>query len=249
MVWLVRYSEIFLKGRNRAFFEKKLVRNIRECLAKNSIAYEYVTRLRNRILVKSDKDCTCLRYVFGIASFSRAIEVGENIENIKEAALRVYKGGSFRISAKCIDTKLSSTETNRIIGRYIVEKTGAVVSLENFDTEIGIELLNGRAYVFNEKISGPGGMPVGTSGRVAVLLEDDDSVRAAYFMLKRGCSVVFVGKKKIDFSWLEEYAYGSRLKQLSAIPHDALAVATSERLNNIKERELGLPILRPLIGQ
>jgi thiamine biosynthesis protein ThiI len=67
------------------------------------------------------------------------------------------------------------------------------VSLKNPDQTIYIELLSKEAYVSTEKIDGPGGMPVGVSGKVVCLLSGGiDSPVAAYRMIKRGCRAVFV---------------------------------------------------------
>ncbi|MBW3006004.1 tRNA 4-thiouridine(8) synthase ThiI, partial [Candidatus Woesearchaeota archaeon] len=80
---IIRFAEIGLKGKNRIFFEKALMRNIQACLDKNNINYKNITRLMGRILVVADDPCDCLACVFGIASFSYAVNAGFNMEQVK----------------------------------------------------------------------------------------------------------------------------------------------------------------------
>ena len=112
-VYIVRYAEIALKGKNRNFFEKKLARNIKECLKKNKIGYEKVVRLRNRIIIYSRENCDAVRNVFGISSLSKAIEIEPEMEMIKKVILIVIvlaiAGGSywFLIGNKATDEEIS----------------------------------------------------------------------------------------------------------------------------------------------
>ncbi|MGE3178889.1 MAG: tRNA sulfurtransferase, partial [Vicinamibacterales bacterium] len=58
---------------------------------------------------------------------------------------------------------------------------------------IHIEMLPEEAFFFFGKEPGAGGLPTGTSGRLACLLSGGiDSPVAAYRMMRRGCSVLFI---------------------------------------------------------
>jgi thiamine biosynthesis protein ThiI len=91
-----------------------------------------------------------------------------------------------------------SPEIDRRVGAAIVEATGARVDLSRWDqaderrpVEIGIEIQSTRALVFGETAAGPGGLPLGSQGRVVVLMSSGiDSPVAAWLMMKRGCSVI-----------------------------------------------------------
>ncbi len=250
MAVIVRYAEIALKGKNRAVFEKQLVRNIRDCLKRNSAAFDSVERMTGRIVVWTEDDCLCLRNVFGIANFSKAVKVDVDLDKIKEEALRQYTGGTFRITANRIDKVLmNSDDINKEVGAYVVEKTGAKVSLKNPDVDIGVELFNNKAYIFNKTFKGPGGLPIGVTGTVAVLVEDKNAVKAAVMMMKRGCRIILVTKVPIDTKELEKYAYGFRIKEANDIPEEAEAVVTSETLETLQKRDYSIPVLRPLIGE
>lgn len=245
--WLVRYGEIALKGANRPYFEGLLVRNIKDCLKKNRISYSSVLRVRGRIIVFTDGDCGVLKDVFGITSISPASAVG--LADIESEALKYFTGGSFRVTAQRISKEglESSQQINERVGGFIVGKTGAKVRLKAPDVDIGIEVVGSRAYVFNRRVQAVGGLPLGCEGRVAVLLEDKNSLRAAYFMMRRGCRIVLVGKKKLSYGELEKYSYGAGLKFSDRIPDDVKAVVVSETVESIRNRKFKQVVLRPLL--
>jgi thiamine biosynthesis protein ThiI len=67
------------------------------------------------------------------------------------------------------------------------------VNLRDADLDIHVEIRAKRAFVWYERIPGPGGLPSGVSGRILVLLSGGiDSPVAAYQFMKRGCNVDFV---------------------------------------------------------
>lgn len=249
MVVIIRYAEIGIKGQNRPFFERKLIKNIKACLDYNNIPFESIERMNGRILIYTSNPCNQLSKVFGISSFSEAIEMDYSFDAVCKKALELYTKGTFRITANCL-TKCdyTSQKMNEEVGGYIVEKTKAKVSLKNPDINIGIEVLNKKAYLFTEKNRGPGGLPIGTQGLVAVLLEDKDSVKAAMLMMKRGCVVVLIKSEKyIDYKSL--FDYDSKVKLKDSIPENASAIVVSDKLPNFKERNFDKPVLRPLVGE
>lgn len=249
MVVIVRYAEIGIKGQNRPFFEKKLVKNIKSCLNFSKISFEKVERKTGRIIIYTKEPCSQLSKVFGISSFSNAIEIDYNFEDICKKALEIYTKGTFRITASCLTKcELASQDINKKVGAYIVDKTKAKVSLKNPDINIGIEILSNRAYLFKEKNKGPGGLPVGTQGLVAVLLEDKDSIKAAILMMKRGCNVLLIKSKK-DTDITELFKYDPNVKLSNEIPSSVSAIAVSEKLSNFKGRNFNKPVLRPLVGE
>jgi len=106
---------------------------------------------------------------------------------------RAFK--SFRIEARRADKSFpqTSVEINQRVGAYVQERSRARVDLENAELTCWIEIVEKYALVYVERIPGPGGLPVGTSGKVVVLLSGGiDSPVAAWKMIKRGCTPVFV---------------------------------------------------------
>jgi thiamine biosynthesis protein ThiI len=88
---------------------------------------------------------------------------------------------------------MTSPEVERDVGGRIKNARGWKVDLEHADLVVYIELLSDEAFYFFGKERGPGGLPIGTAGRVACLLSGGiDSPVAAHRMMRRGCSVTFV---------------------------------------------------------
>ncbi len=243
---IIRYREISLKGKNRKDFEQLLRRNIKSYLKKKKIPHESVERLRGRIVIRTEEKCPELKNIFGIASFSYIQELEPHMDKVKEAALALYKGGSFRITCQRGDKVFgTSIEIAADIGAYIVEKTGAQVDLHNPGQTIYVEFSNDKAYLYSEKIPGPGGLPINPYQRVALLLQNEDSVQAGIKVMRRGCSINVVKENDIDWSDLHEYEYGFTIDETETIPDDIQAVVVSDTVDNI--REYPYFVLRPLI--
>ncbi len=205
---IVHYHELALKGRNRSYFEKQLVRNLRETLAGLGITKVGSLPGRIRVTLGEDTDWAQVKArlsrVFGIAHFAlaRAVKIDPDIQNtlraLKAAVAEDMSGlsfSTFRISTKRADKRfpLTSMELDCEIGEHAQQVTGKPVSLRHPDLTVAIEVLADHAYVSLHKETGAGGLPVGVSKRVACLLSGGiDSPVAAYRMMKRGCRAVFI---------------------------------------------------------
>lgn len=204
---IVHYHELALKGRNRDFFERRLVRNVHLALKDlGEIRVEQLHR-RVRVLFQPDAKVDAIRdrltRVCGVANFFMAravpLDLAEpRLDKLSEAVIeeiRAQPFSTFRVTAKRADKRLSVTsmDVERAVGAAVCRALGKSVSLKNPDQTIYIELLSKEAYISTEKVDGPGGMPVGVSGKVVCLLSGGiDSPVAAYRMIKRGCRAVFV---------------------------------------------------------
>lgn len=204
---IVHYHELALKGRNRNFFEQRLVHNIQTAL--KDLGAKRIESLRSRIRIViperiSDQAVIDrLTRVFGVANFSLAHAVPLDLATPNLDELMRGIGGavsqqsfeSFRVTAKRADKRLTLTsmDVEKAVGKYLCDLTGKKVKLIDPDLIVYIELLAKEAYYSLDKIQGPGGMPVGVSGKVACLISGGiDSPVAAYRMMKRGCHAVFV---------------------------------------------------------
>lgn len=204
---IVHYHELALKGRNRDYFEDRLVHNIQ--LALSDLGVKQVENLRSRIrvILPSEASSEIIRQrlsrVCGIANFSLADSVpldlaNPNFDALSAAIIEELKTKSFstfRVTAKRADKRLplTSMDAERIVGAAIHEQTGKAVSLKDPDITVYLEMLSRDVYFAVEKIQGPGGMPVGVSGKVACLISGGiDSPVASYRMIKRGCRALFV---------------------------------------------------------
>lgn len=204
---IIHYHELALKGRNRSFFEQRLVLNLQ--LALKGLGITQVDALQGRIRVTLPdatdetivKDRLCR--VFGVSNFlfTRSVPLNlshPNLVPLKEGvveAVRSLPFETFRVSAKRADKRLplTSMDIERELGTYLVEQTGKRVKLDRPDLTVLVELLSNEMHYAIRKELGPGGMPVGVSDKVGCLISGGiDSPVAAYRMMKRGCNALFV---------------------------------------------------------
>jgi thiamine biosynthesis protein ThiI len=251
---LVRYGEIGTKARpTRRHWEEMLVNNIRASLGECR-----VKRIEGRIVVEGIGDYDKLGIVFGVTSFSPAFRVEAEIDKIKKRALETFLEEkhrmkkdipTFRVTARRLSKNFptKSQEVNTAVGEHIRKSEPSRVSLKNFDVEVGIELEK-EAYIFTEKISGPGGIPVGVQGPVFTDLQKEEDAVAAFFMLKRGCTLVYDGREDLK-SMLEKFSSNHKIRKGGR--EETMGVVTRDRfatldLESMKERTQ--PIYTPLIG-
>ena len=87
----------------------------------------------------------------------------------------------------------TSPQIEREVGGLIKEAKGWHVDLGDPALTIHVDMMPDHAFYFFGKEPGAGGLPTGTGGRVACLLSGGiDSPVAAYRMMRRGCSVLFI---------------------------------------------------------
>jgi thiamine biosynthesis protein ThiI len=199
---VVHYQEIALKGKNRPWFQARLVSNQRQ--AKSDLDVTSVRALMGRIEVVLGPSAAPavvgerIKRVFGVANFSYARRTALDIDGIAAAILNDLGERtceSFRVSVRRADKRfpLTSPQAEREIGGRIKEARGWRVDLNHAELVIHVELLTNDAFYFYGKEKGAGGLPTGTAGRVACLLSGGiDSPVAAHRMMKRGCAVTFI---------------------------------------------------------
>jgi len=199
---VIHYGEIALKGKNRPWFVTRLARNIREATRDLDIAEVRV--LMGRIELVLGPELTWeqaserIGLVFGIGNYARAGRAPLDVEAIAREILNDLgpeNPATFRVSAKRADKRfpLSSPEIEREVGGRIKEARNWTVNLGNPEFTIRVEALTREAFYSFGTVRGPGGLPVGASGRVACLLSGGiDSPVAAWRMMRRGCRILFV---------------------------------------------------------
>lgn len=198
-VILIRFGEIFLKGKNRGFFEKSLLNNIKKTL---SSIDANVVKVPGRFMVEGFADddefeiIERLKRVAGIFSFSPAIYFETSLENITNNAIEMMSdlNGTFKVLTNRADKKfeLNSMEISREIGGKILSQNHNLkVDINAPEHVLNIDLReNGKTFMFEKVYMGVGGMPVGTSGSGLVLLSGGiDSPVAVYMMAKRGVKI------------------------------------------------------------
>lgn len=213
-VIIIRYGEIFLKGKNRDYFESLLIKNIKHSL--EGINYRFA-RSQGRYFIEQFGDddefpiIDRLKKVFGIHSISPADKVEtasdnrfrfikERLASLSRAAAEdcLKKDPTFRVTVKRADKRipLTSAQIAAELGGTVLENTSFTVDLTKYDYEFMVDIReNGFSFVYSDVIPGAGGLPVGCSNKGMLLLSGGiDSPAAAYMMAKRGmklCAVHF----------------------------------------------------------
>src|SRR5947207_11798823 len=199
---VVHYKELALKGKNRPWFIRLLVRNLKGALAGLHVAA--VRSVMGRIEIELGDETPWeeararLARVFGIANFSAANRGPHDFAALAASILADLgrrEAASFRVSATRADKRLpfTSPQVEREVGGLIKVAKGWRVNLEHPALTIHVEMLPDGAFYFFGKEPGAGGMPSGTGGRVAVLLSGGiDAPVAAYRMMRRGCRVLLI---------------------------------------------------------
>jgi thiamine biosynthesis protein ThiI len=195
------YHEIALKGGNRGFFERTLQHNIVRALtglplAELSMPSRLVLRFAEPVPFTTV--LARLYTVFGINSIIPVERAGDSYEQLEAWILAhrdEFVGGSFAIRCQRSNKRfpLHTDELGRRLGAFVQRLTGMAVDLDNPEVPIHVLLQSDGIYVYRRRYPGPGGLPVGTSGRALVLLSGGiDSPAAAYLTLKRGARAHFV---------------------------------------------------------
>jgi thiamine biosynthesis protein ThiI len=197
---LVRYGELFLKSEpvKRRYIDI-LLRNIRRAL--DAGGYEYLIEVyRGRILIEGDDLSgigNAVRRIFGVVSVSPCIRTPAEVGEIRGAAVRralsrLKPGMSYAVRARRAGLSgFTSQELGTWIGSDIFTgMEGLEVDLKHPDYEIFVEARDIGGLVYDERVDGPGGLPLGTQGHVLSLLSPGiDSPVASWLMMRRGCDV------------------------------------------------------------
>ena len=202
-VIIVHYHELSLKGKNRNWFEKTLLKNIKRHLC--NLPFTNISRLSGRIIIEEidssllDRYINIMSNVIGIRNFILAVETPLDLEQIKNKALEAShsydKKNSFRISSRRQNKnfKFTTRQINQIVGQHIVDQKGLKVNLDNPDLDILIEIVNDKAFIGTKKIRAFGGLPVGTGESALSLISSGiDSPVASFNIIKRGVSLDYI---------------------------------------------------------
>ena len=250
---IARYGEIGIKSpKIRSRFERKLVKNIKATFECD------VDRNQGRIYVHPkdfDEGVEKLNRVFGVVSYSPATSTQTSFEDIDRTLGEYVKdlisegfldeNTKFAIKCRRVGTHdFTSQEMAAHCGGVVRDVIPAPVDLTNPDLTIFVEVRENKTFFFHEKIRGPGGLPLGTQGKVVCLLSSGiDSPVAAYMMMKRGCEVIalhcnndpFSGPKVTEnfnllVDQLNKYSSGNPIKRRVVDYGEYLSFEAPERM-------------------
>lgn len=201
--FLIKYGEIGLKGKNRHVFENILCEQIRFHL--KGLGEFEVLREQGRIFVSCpeqydyEETVKELGKVFGVTGICPVVVIDTtDWDKITEAVLSYVdsfytdKNFTFKVEAKRADKRypVTSPEMCARLGESLLHRFESLsVDVHEPQVRITVEVRN-RSYVYSHVIPGPGGMPVGSSGRAMLLLSGGiDSPVAGYMIAKRGVEI------------------------------------------------------------
>jgi len=144
--------------------------------------------------------------MLGLVYFAWAYTVPPELEKIRTKVLELLGEKSFktfRITARRPDRNfpISAQRLNEILGEAVVTHLKKKVDLTHPECTCYVEVVNGAVYIYTERIPGRGGLPVGVSGKVILLISGGiDSPVAAYYLLKRGARVGYVHFHSVPYT-------------------------------------------------
>lgn len=261
---LIRYSEIALKGKNRHFFEQALSRNLKQAVKNTGTQ---IVRLHGRFLAVAPEGKTAavmekLQKVFGAVSLSEVFPASRDMAGIKETAAAVVASlprdlNTFKVETKRADKSfpLTSPEVNNAIGAFLLGqfphlKVDVHQPLFTLFIEIGPE----EILLYHDSIAGPGGLPVGVSGKGLLLLSGGiDSPVAGWLAMKRGLSIEALHFHSFPFTSLRSREKAADLCRMlarygHAVPFNLLSLTEVQK--EIRARcpeELAIILLRRMM--
>ena len=266
---LVRYGEIGLKSASvRRRFEQQLVADIRtrHVLAKTPCV---ISQTRGRLFVDSDdwrRSCEILSRTFGIVSFSPVSKVSSELSALTKDVLDfseplLFNNASFAIRSRRSGNHPYTSQTlAEHLGKAILDRfneKGIRVGLDDPDVEIFVEVRDRYAYLFSSALPGPGGMPLGTQGRMLSMLDSENGIASTWLMMKRGCSVLVVTEDESLVeplrNWYPNLKTAHPENDVMALgrKNGCIGITLSWGLEEIEKRGAvkgDLPVFYPLVG-
>lgn len=205
-ILIVRCGEVALKGMNKPYFERMLAERIHKRLKAAGYGKASVKRHEGLIFIRFDREWETMQLageiskVFGVASISPAVESESKMEAIGKEAVKFMERlceercvRTFKVEAKRADKQfpIKSPDIARQIGGYVLKGLKVLkVDVHNPDVRLFVDVRHDKSYIYSDKISGFGGLPLGTNGKGLVLLSGGiDSPVAAWMMAKRGMMI------------------------------------------------------------
>ena len=280
---LVRYGEIGIKSKRvREQFERRLVNCIEEQLILRSVEAE-TTRTRGRIYVHAgdvDGALDALAHTFGVVSASPTIPTEGTLEAIAALVVERWRdryplGASFAVRVKRTGQQpFTSLDVAKACAERVLTDLADKqprVNLTSPDVELRIEVRDGKAFLFDRTVQGPGGLPIASQGRTAVWVDSARSAHAAWLIAKRGSGLVFFAPDVAQAEkWLaplrawvpglqvHEAPSSSRAAAWAALGgqfarHKCQAIVVGDRLDEVAglraaDTSAGMPVFRPLVG-
>ncbi|MDK8380974.1 MULTISPECIES: tRNA uracil 4-sulfurtransferase ThiI [unclassified Granulicatella] len=198
---LIRYGELSTKGRNKKMFTQKLASNIKKALVdfpQVKVIPDYDFMYLDLHEAPEEAVIEKVKPIFGIQSISPVYIVEKEMEVAKKVVLDLLsqedlEGKTFKIMTRRSDHtfEMDTNQINLFLGDAVLEAFPDIkVQLKQPDITVRIDVRREHLMVSLKTIQGAGGLPVGTSGRVMLMLSGGiDSPVAGYLAMKRGMEI------------------------------------------------------------
>lgn len=198
---LIRYGELSTKGRNKKMFTQKLASNIKKALVdfpQVKVIPDYDFMYLDLHEAPEEAVIEKVKPIFGIQSISPVYIIEKDMEVAKKVVLDLLsqedlEGKTFKIMTKRSDHtfEMDTIQINLFLGDAVLEAFPNIkVQLKQPDITVRIDVRRDHLMVSLKTIQGAGGLPVGTSGRVMLMLSGGiDSPVAGYLAMKRGMEI------------------------------------------------------------
>ena len=201
--FLIKYAEIGIKGKNRGRFEEQLVNQIHIALKRCAGSGAFtIDRTSGRVFVYCpeeydyDEVVWQLQHVFGIVGICPTVIMPVvSVPELTRAAADFFgeeypdTAVTFKVHTRRLakNYPMESMEVNAEIGAAILTAyPQARVDVHDPEVMLHVEIRE-RIYLYSHVLPGPGGLPVGCSGKAMLLLSGGiDSPVAGWMCAKRG---------------------------------------------------------------
>ncbi len=200
MLLIVHYGELWLRGRNRNIYIRKLKKNISHQLRGEKFKFE---NSYDRIVLRLPSDCDIesirkkISKVFGISAYEFAYRTEPDLKHIiklSEKLMKPLKGRKIKVNSHRAHKGFKFDSVDIIKGVCeSAEKLGLEPHIQGYDAQIFINVTKDDAFIYTERTKALGGLPVGTSGKAVILISGGiDSPVAAWYAMKRGLDPIYV---------------------------------------------------------
>lgn len=198
---VIKFAELFMKGKNRKDFINALFSNLKLRLKKypNILFLKKHDRIHLEIEFLTADEIEEIKQILkdipGIANFSFVYSCPLDVESLKETTLKLMQeetGKTFKVFTRRSNKKfeLNSDEINRLVAGHILRNINLMVNIKEPEIKLQIDIQNDSCFVFTSSTKGMGGLPYATGGKSLLLLSGGiDSPVAAYEMIKRGVKI------------------------------------------------------------
>lgn len=197
---VIRFGEIAIKGKNKKAFVMKLEDDVREKL--RDFPSLDIKRHFDDIEIQlngedAEKIIPILQRIFGIQNISSAIKTGNDLDDLRSGVMRIVEQEegvkTFKIAARRKDKRfpVHGSELNQDLGAWVLEHCDRLkVDVHHPDLTLRVEVGYHETRIYGHEYKGAGGLPVGASGKVLLMLSGGiDSPVAGYLLAKRGAII------------------------------------------------------------